>query len=301
MNSLALKHLSSIGYDVRFSCARIHGQYIWCNWSDVVIHYNFEDCPDRPQKLAKLVEAHSLLYETVGRQRRFIQVWPNANTDRCPVSGWSRTRIAPYPVAKPLLLQQIDLTPDYDKKPLDIFTSWTFSSGSGIRRYRMPITECAASHDWREITGGIYLRCKDRYGQTNETWRGKRTTGRIHNIAGPPFDNDVWRRYMSDFLIRAKVSWDSMGNDAAPYCHRFSECGWAGVCVIREGPVCEWYAPGIDYIVEEDPVKAFHLAFDVVRSGEWRHYATNLHNKWRTHESTEAVATFILRLLSEGV
>lgn len=103
---------------------------------------------------------------------------------------------------------------------------------------------------------------------------------------------------MTNRLLRAKVSWDSMGNDEAPYCHRFTECGWAGVCVIREGAVSSWYEPGRDYIVEPDPERAFHLAFELVRSKKWRCFAENLHAKWKQFETTPAVANFLLRSLN---
>lgn len=298
MMCLALNHLETKGFTVRYSHAKLHGQYFWCDWSDVVFHYNYEDCPDRPAKLERLRDVLRDLYRVTGDGRRFLQVWPNARCDISPVEGWARVQNAPYPVAKPLLLSAIGDTPDFDRKPTDIYTSWTYTSWSGRARYRFPITELAARHDWAGTTGGIWLRAKEDFGHTHQTWRGEPTTGRIHNIEGPPFDPAVWKRYMTHHLLSAKVSWDSMGNDEAPYCHRFVECGWAGVCVIRESGVANWYEPGRDYVVEPDPERAFHLAFELARNGGWRRFAENLHAKWQQHETTPAVANFLLKTLN---
>ncbi|MFA5192396.1 MAG: hypothetical protein WC740_16950 [Verrucomicrobiia bacterium] len=298
MTCLALNHLESQGYKVRYNFAPLHGQFLWCDWSDVVIHYNFEDSPDVPLKTERLRLALENLYHLTGRNRTFLQVWPNAKTDVPSIEGWIRMRNAPYPVARPLLLRAMNAKPNFNDKPLDIYTSWTFSSWSWRTRYRFPITELAARHNWGATTGGIWLRAKDDFGCTYQTWRGKPCTGRIHNIDGPPFSESVWKNYMTNYLLRAKVSWDSMGNDEAPYCHRFIECGWAGVCVIREGPVCGWYEPGRDYVVESDPEKAFRLAFELVRSNRWRRYAENLHARWKNFETTPAVADFLLRALN---
>lgn len=169
MMCLALNHLETTGCTVRYNYARLHGQFIWCNWSDVVIHYNYEDCPDRPEKLLRLRLVLDSLYQATGKDRTFLQVWPNARSDTSPIEGWIRVRDAPYPVAKPWLLRTINATPDFDNKPTDIYTSWTFSSWSGRTRYRFPITELAARHDWGATTGGIWLRAKQDYGCTYET------------------------------------------------------------------------------------------------------------------------------------
>lgn len=300
MNCLSLNRLASDGYEIKYNYKKINGQYIWCNWSDVVLHYNYEDAPDKPGKIEKLLKWHQQLYEAVGDKKIFVQCWPNAKSKNRILNNWIRVVNAPYPVARPFLMDTIKLQPNFEDKNIDIYTSWKWNSWSGVCRYRQTITELAAEYDWGDVTGGIYFKAKEDFGKQYDVWRDRKTTGRLYNIFGPPFESSVWKSYIEDYLMKAKVSWDSMGNDSSPYCHRFSECGRCGVCVIKEGRASNWYEPGKDYILEEDPQKAFYIAFEVIKSGEWKKYAINLYNKWNEYESPKGVAKYILNILNKS-
>ncbi len=310
MLCLGLKELERRGYSIEFRAARIHGAYVWCDWSRRVLLYNWEDSPDRPHKTASLLGWVEQIYELLGgvNDRQYVQVWPNANTDVPSVAGWSRVRDAPYPVARPYLLEPMRDWPfDPDAKRWDIYASWSYGGG-GTRlgrpeeeqQYRFKITERAARHEWGSMSGGIWLRAGKEFGGIRHEWHNMRTTGRIRHIDGPAFDSDVWVRYMTHYMRGARVGFDSMGNLDSPYCHRFIEAGWGGVCIIRNGPACDWYEPGVDYLIEPEGFKAWELGLEMVRSGEWEGFARNLNAKWRKHETTPAVAAFILEQLEEG-
>lgn len=308
---MALRRLVDDGYMVKYKklSPDVYGALIWSGKN--AIYYTHDDSPDRynrhefaeKNRPVKIRGATDIAREQAGVET-VIQAIPNGCGNAPTYGADFRTFEAPYPPARSAFLCELgDAKPVvFTNKSLDIFTSW---NPLGYLQYRFDITKRFMECNWEGLEVLMTIRKAD--AEVPEGWpaikeyhKVKAVHDRLHWIHGPAHRPDIYKAYMTDELAEAKVSWDSVGWHSAPYTHRFIECAWGGVCVIRNGPVGGYYEPGVDYIVEPDAGKAFSLAIELVKTGKWKPYAQNLAATYRKYNTVNAFSRYLLCLVTLG-
>lgn len=292
----ALAILAADGIAVRHVPIGISGAYVWNEDATKLVHYTNEDAPDGVQHTRKITGYYTRILKRLPGVR-IIQAFPNAQASSPTAGADERAECIPYPPARAAYLDALSAQPDFQNKPLDIFTSW---GSSGYGGWRQAIAEQFNAHRW----GGRHALMTFRHdgskpgGQPIETYHGKPASDRMRWIGGKPHSKTVYQAYLREKLSAARVGWDSLGYHGAPYTHRFVECAWAGVCVIRSGPTGWPYRPGRDYLVEPDPSRAFELALYLLESGAWQGYATEVRRTYMNENTTEAFARRLRQMVA---